>query len=64
MTGNIKLCNRISPCKDCTSRAVGCHSACEKYAEFRAERESEYIEREKIRNNNDAMRCVRTKGGT
>ena len=24
-----------SPCKDCPDREVGCHSKCQKYAEFR-----------------------------
>lgn len=28
-----------SPCKGCTDRCVGCHSKCEKYAEFKAELE-------------------------
>ena len=28
-----------SKCKDCTSRYVGCHSKCEDYANFKAERE-------------------------
>ena len=27
----------MSPCKDCEERHVGCHSKCEKYAEFRKE---------------------------
>lgn len=24
-----------APCKDCTRRVVGCHSACEDYAQYR-----------------------------
>ena len=26
------------PCKDCSERAVGCHSACQKYLEAKAKR--------------------------
>lgn len=33
------------PCKDCTTRAVGCHGTCPRYAAFRAERLEEYKER-------------------
>lgn len=29
-----------SPCMVCEERAVGCHVACEKYAEFRRKREA------------------------
>lgn len=28
-----------APCKDCPDRVVGCHSACEKYIEYRKERD-------------------------
>ena len=28
-----------APCKDCPDRKVGCHSTCEKYLEFRKERD-------------------------
>lgn len=27
----------VNPCKDCTERYVGCHSECEKYAEYRSQ---------------------------
>ena len=27
------------PCRDCKSRAVGCHSTCEKYKRFKKEME-------------------------
>ncbi len=64
MNGNIKLHNRISPCKDCTSRAVGCHSACEKYAEFRSERQEVYEKRTESRKYVNAMIDVLAKGGT
>jgi hypothetical protein len=30
------------PCKNCTDRQVGCHSKCEKHAEYQAERERAY----------------------
>ena len=26
-------------CKDCTNRAPGCHAGCERYAEFKRQRE-------------------------
>jgi hypothetical protein len=28
------------PCKDCPNRQIGCHSTCEKYSEFRKERDA------------------------
>lgn len=28
---------RISPCKDCESRKVGCHAGCESYLTWRAD---------------------------
>ena len=30
----------IAPCKDCQERTVGCHSSCDKYLAFRAERDA------------------------
>ena len=33
------------PCKDCPDREVGCHSTCEKYKAFRAEKDREIEER-------------------
>ena len=30
-----------APCKDCTSRSVGCHSVCEKYLKFKREHDRE-----------------------
>lgn len=29
----------MSPCKGCTERAVGCHSGCEAYEEYRKHRD-------------------------
>ena len=31
-----------APCKDCVDRAVGCHSACDKYKKFAYDRK-EYV---------------------
>ena len=31
-----------APCQGCTDRALGCHSTCEKYKEFRAKQEVIY----------------------
>lgn len=41
-----------SPCKDCGSRYVGCHSDCEKYKDFRDEvdRNNDLKQKEVIRN--------------
>lgn len=45
-----------SPCKDCLNRFVGCHADCEKYKEFRAERDrvNELIKKNK--QDNDQFR--------
>ena len=32
---------KIAPCKDCKDRAIGCHGTCEKYSEYRKQREKE-----------------------
>lgn len=32
---------RLAPCKDCPDRAPGCHSTCERYAEFKVAKEAE-----------------------
>lgn len=64
MTGNIQICNTISPCKGCASREVGCHSACEKYAEFRSGRQEVYKKRTESRKYANAIIDVRAKGGT
>ncbi len=31
---------RISPCKDCQNRKIGCHAGCEKYLAWRASLDS------------------------
>lgn len=31
--------NAIAPCKGCTLRVLGCHSTCERYQEFKRQRE-------------------------
>ena len=36
-----------APCKDCPDRVVGCHSTCEKYIEYRKERDKFLEERMK-----------------
>lgn len=35
----------LVPCKDCPDRYLGCHSKCDKYKAFRAEREAIYEQR-------------------
>ena len=30
-----------APCKDCPDRVVGCHSTCERYKEWKAEKDQE-----------------------
>jgi hypothetical protein len=36
-----------APCKDCKERELGCHAKCEKYIDFKQEREQENkVERE------------------
>lgn len=32
---------KLSPCKDCPDRYLGCHSECEKYIEFQKSRAEE-----------------------
>lgn len=32
---------RLSPCKGCEDRFVGCHDTCEKYQEWRHEKDAE-----------------------
>lgn len=39
-----------SPCKDCQTRFVGCHSSCAKYIDFQQELE---VMRKKVRENKD-----------
>lgn len=31
----------IAPCKDCPDRVVGCHSTCERYKDYREEKDRE-----------------------
>lgn len=40
----------ISPCKDCSNRSAGCHSNCEVYMEFFAQRR-EFLEEVKRQHN-------------
>jgi len=41
-----------APCKDCKDRAVGCHSACKKYLDFKktADETKEKIRKDKLDN--------------
>lgn len=32
-------------CKDCKERTVGCHATCEKYKQFKAERDKQNADR-------------------
>ena len=34
------MMSRLSPCKDCTKRYVGCHSKCADYLDYAAERKA------------------------
>ncbi len=43
----------MSPCKDCTDRCIGCHSACGDYAEYKKKREEN---RKKINAENEERR--------
>ena len=43
-----KYTKQQSPCFECTERHMGCHSECEKYKQFRAEREE--VSRQRILN--------------
>lgn len=42
---------KISPCKDCEERVLGCHSTCEKYQEFNAYMEEQRKARYKAMQN-------------
>lgn len=33
------MANKLSPCKGCEDRVVGCHSVCERYITWKAERD-------------------------
>lgn len=43
---------RNSPCKDCTRRVVGCHSACEDYSAYKQELTLSKAEADKEKNKN------------
>lgn len=43
------------PCKDCPDRALHCHSACEKYAAFRAEVDAANARRREALDSLDAI---------
>lgn len=45
-----------SSCKNCTERYVGCHGKCEKYQEFRKERDAELEQNLKQKKIVDALR--------
>ena len=47
-----------APCKDCPDRAVGCHSTCTKYQEFRKQQDAE---NEAIKKHNE-QQVVLSKG--
>ena len=44
-----------APCKDCPNRFVGCHSVCNKYISYRAEKDKEAEVRLERMNNNTQM---------
>lgn len=33
------MANKLPPCKGCEDRVIGCHSVCEKYITWKAERD-------------------------
>lgn len=39
---------RISPCKDCQNRKIGCHAGCEKYLAWRASPDSVIAEEDHL----------------
>ena len=49
-TNNYSLTNKISPCKDCKDRYVGCHGTCSRYNNWNNTR---LEEKEKIINMKD-----------
>lgn len=44
------------PCGNCEERSIGCHGKCEKYIEFRRDRDTMLDRRTEIRNTDDAIR--------
>jgi hypothetical protein len=55
-----------SPCKNCTDREVGCHSKCERYAEYKRAIEAESLKvftslkEERSLENSDVRSRIRT----
>ena len=49
---NSSSCGRISPCKDCTSRTIGCHGSCENYISWKSETAKLYQENRPVRATN------------
>ena len=47
-----------APCKNCPNRVMGCHSKCDKYAEFRAYRDSINAKRRAENDLNDFIHTV------
>lgn len=46
----IKMFKQLSPCKDCINRALGCHSNCKSYKEWK-----EYFDADKQKYNDDKL---------
>ena len=46
-----------TPCYGCTERRVGCHSSCEKYAQYRAWVDKKHEEEYKIKAMEDVYYC-------
>lgn len=44
----IMITHRMSPCKGCDDRCIGCHSSCGDYAEYKKLVESDREERARI----------------
>lgn len=51
----LKLSRGESPCELCKNRSIGCHSRCERYINYRKERDCDLESRKKYRELIDIM---------
>lgn len=54
--------SRVAPCRNCIDRYLGCHDKCDKYQEFRAERNRMLEEKRKEREKNEAIDEIHRRG--
>ena len=52
----------VTPCKNCQDRTLGCHDKCEKYIEWKAERQKILDKKNEILETETALRGTYTKG--